>query len=360
LFLTAFGRSKWFKDVATQEQLDQIVNMIEQGLKEGGLGIGVVPGYAPGTGYKELLAVQSLAANYKVPTYWHVRSEGDVDPLSAAEAYGEVISFAAATNSHVHICHLNSTSFRDIGLAVRMIHSAKRQGLKIIVEAYPYGAASTAIGAAVLASDNLSRAGMNYESIEYRGKRLDEESFKERRAKDPGATIVSHFYELPRDQELLDMSVLFPGGIIASYSMPWLTIQTGQEMDAEVWPMSDDAFAHPRSAGTFARFLAHYVRECNAISLSDAIAKTAYLPAKLLEDSVPQMKKKGRIQAGMDADLVIFDLATVQDRATYDRPNQTSIGMRHVLVNGVFVIRDGELDINVFPGKPVRRTVLRP
>lgn len=103
--------------------------MIEQGLKEGGLGIGLVPGYAPGTGYKELLAVQTLAANYKVPTYWHVRSEGDVDPLSAAEAYGEVISFAAAIDSQVHICHLNSTSFRDIGLAVRMIGSAQRQGL---------------------------------------------------------------------------------------------------------------------------------------------------------------------------------------------------------------------------------------
>ena len=75
------------------------------------------------------------------------------------------------------------------------------------------------------------------------------------------------------------MSVLFPGG------MPWLSIQTGQEMDADTWPMPADAFAHPRSAGTFSRFLAKYVRERNAISLSDAIAKTAYLPAKLLEDS---------------------------------------------------------------------------
>ena len=238
-----------------------------------------------------------------------------------------------------------------------MIRSAQRQGLHITVEAYPYGAASTAIGAAALAPEHLSRAGLNYESIEYRGKRLNEESFKELRAKDAGATIVLHFYELPRDQELLDMSVLFPGGIIASDSMPWLSIQTGQEMDADTWPTSTDAFAHPRSAGTFARFLAKYVRERNAFSLSDAIAKTAYLPAKLLEDSLPQMKKKGRIQAGKDADVVVFDLATVQDLATYDRPNQTSVGMRHVLVNDVFVVRDGELDVNAFPGKPVRRTV---
>src|SRR5215831_8736896 len=335
LFFTAFGRSKWSSDVSTPEQLDQIVNMVEQGLKEGGLGIGVVPGYAPGTGYKELLAVQTLAANYKVPTYWHVRSEGNVDPLSAAQAYGEVISFAAATESHVHICHLNSTSFRDIGLAVRMIRSAQRQGLIITVEAYPYGAASTAIGAAALAPEHLSRAGLNYESIEYRGKRLNEESFKELRAKDPGATIVLHFYELPRDQELLDISMLFPGAIIASDSMPWLSIQTGQEMDEDTWPMPADAFAHPRSAGTFSRFLAKYVRERNIISLTDAIAKTSYLPAKLLEDSVPQMKKKGRIQAGMDADLIVFDLTTLQDRATYDLPNRMSAGMRHVLVNGV-------------------------
>jgi N-acyl-D-glutamate deacylase len=68
------------------------------------------------------------------------------------------------------------------------------------------------------------------------------------------------------------------------------------------------------------------------------------------------MKKKGRIQAGMDANLIVFDLATVQDRSTYDRPNQTSL----VLVNGAFVVRDGELDINAFPGKPVRRTVSLP
>jgi N-acyl-D-aspartate/D-glutamate deacylase len=70
------------------------------------------------------------------------------------------------------------------------------------------------------------------------------------------------------------------------------------------------------------------------------------------------MKKKGRLRAGMDADITVFDPATVQDRATYERPNQTSAGMRYVLVNGVFVVRDGELDSAAFPGRPIRRTVL--
>ena len=93
------------------------------------------------------------------------------------------------------------------------------------------------------------------------------------------------------------------------------------------------------------------------IGLSDAVAKTAYLPAKLLEETVPQLKKKGRLQAGMDADIVVFDPVTVQDRATYQRPNQTSAGMSHVLVNGTFVIRDGALDTKAFPGRAVRRVL---
>lgn len=352
-----FRLKKWPNDIATPEQVQKIVYLVEQGLKEGGLGVGVVPGYAPGSGYKELLAIHTLAARYKVPTYSHVRSEGDVDPLSAAQAYGEVLSFAAATGANVHICHLNSTSFRDMPLAVSMIHHALAQGLKVTVEAYPYGAASTGIGAKFLDPENLSRIGMTYESVEYQGKRLNESSFKELRAKNPAAIVVLHFYELPRDQKLLDMAVLFPGGIIASDAMPWLSTRTGQEINPDTWPLPEDAFAHPRSAGTFTRFLAQYVRERKLISWPDAISKTSYLPAKLLEGIVPQMKKKGRLQPGMDADVVVFDPETVQDRATYQHPNQTSVGVKHLLVNGAFVIRNGELESNAFPGRPVRRPV---
>jgi N-acyl-D-glutamate deacylase len=109
--------------------------------------------------------------------------------------------------------------------------------------------------------------------------------------------------------------------------------------------------------GTFTRFISQYVRQRHALSLVEAITKTAYLPAKLLEDSVPQMKRKGRLQVGMDADIVVFDPMSIQDRATYAQPNQTSMGMRDVLVNGTFVIRDGVLDVGAYPGRPVRRTV---
>jgi N-acyl-D-glutamate deacylase len=268
-----------------------------------------------------------------------------------------MLSFAAATGANVRICHLNSTSFRDMLLAVSMIHRALNQGLKITVEAYPYGAASTAIGAKFLDPENLSRIGMTYESVEYQGKRLNENSFKDLRSKNPWAIVVPHFYELPRDQQRLDMAVLFPGGIIASDAMPWFSTTTSQEIDINVWPLPDDAFRHPRSAGTFTRFLAQYVRDRRLVSWSDAIAKTSYLPAKLLEQTAPQMKKKARLQVGMDADITVFDPAAVQDRAAYGRPNQTSVGVKYLLVNGALVIRNGDLDTKAFPGRPVRRKV---
>ena len=350
-----FDLKKWPNEIATSEQLTTILNLTEQGLKEGGLGIGLVPGYAPGCGYKELLAEHVLARKYNVPTYSHVRSQGDKDPLSAAQAHGEMISYAAATGAHVHICHLNSTSFRTIATAVAMIQEAQKQGLKISVEAYPYGAGSTGIGAKFLDPENLARVGMSYDSIEYQGKRLNEHSFKELRVKSPGAIVVAHFYELPRDQQLLDMAVLFPDAIIASDVMPWMSTKTGREIDSNAWPLPGDAFSHPRSAGTFTRFLADYVRERKLISWPDAIAKTSYLPAKLVEESAPQMKRKGRLQVDMDADIVVFDPSTIQDRATYAQPNQTSVGVKYLLVNGTFVIRNGELDTNAFPGHPVRR-----
>lgn len=352
----AFGKfslKKWPNDIATPEQVDRIVSLTEQGLKEGGIGIGIVPGYAPGSGYKELLAIQSLAAKYGVPTYSHVRSEGDVDPLSAAQAYGETISLAAATGAHVHICHLNSTSFGDIGLAVKMIQSAQR-----LVSLLKHTHTKPPVPRSGPPSLRLRifpvRVSLTKAS-NINGIRLNKASYEALRASNPGATVVVHFYELPRDQELLDMSVLFPGGIIASDSMPWLNTKTGRPVDANVWPLPEDAFAHPRSAGTFARFLAEYVRDRRAISWSDAIPKTSYLPARYLEDAAPQMKKKGRLQVGMDADIVVFDPDTIQDWATYDRPNQTSVGMKDVFVNGVFIIRDGSIDAKALPGRPVRR-----
>jgi N-acyl-D-glutamate deacylase len=356
-FQAAFSLSNWVNNVSTAEQQTQILAQVEQGLKEGGIGIGINSGYAPGYGYKEMLAVHQLAAKYQVPTYTHIRNFSNVDPNSSVQAYGEVISFATATGSHAHICHLNSTSARDISLAVEMIRAAQEMGAKVTVEAYPFSAASTVIGSAILAPENLPRMGMSVADIEYKGQPLTQERYLDLRQNSPGEPVVFHFLRLPRDQELLDESVLFPGGIIASDAMPWADTATNQEITGDIWPLPSTAFAHPRSTATYTTFLTQWVRDRQVESLMDAIARSSYQPAKLLEESTPQMKQKGRLQVGMDADIVAFDLDGMSVRATFTEPNQPSIGMRHVLVNGTPIISEGELNTTVFPGQPVRRSV---
>jgi N-acyl-D-aspartate/D-glutamate deacylase len=111
---------------------------------------------------------------------------------------------------------------------------------------------------------------------------------------------------------------------------------------------------HPRAAGTYARVLGRYVREQKVLSLPEAIARMSLLPARRLEAVAPAMRKKGRIQPGADADLAIFDPQTVIDQATFENPARYSAGFRHVLVNGVAVVRDGNLVEGVKPGEGVR------
>ncbi len=157
----------------------------------------------------------------------------------------------------------------------------------------------------------------------------------------------------PADRDILSQSILFPGGAIASDGGTWRL--NGEELPGDSWPLPAEADSHPRSAGTFSRFLRQYVRESDAISLSDALAKTSLIPAQILEDAVPQMRRKGRLQEGMDADIVIFDPATVSDQATYETPARTSTGYAYVIVGGTPLVRDGELDTSVLPGRPIRR-----
>ncbi|WP_219465359.1 amidohydrolase family protein, partial [Nonomuraea rhizosphaerae] len=125
--------------------------------------------------------------------------------------------------------------------------------------------------------------------------------------------------------------------------------------DPLAWPLPPAAVTHPRTAGTFSRVLRRHVRETGRLTLLDAVARCSLLPARVLEEAVPAMRRKGRVQPGCDADLVVFDPETVTDRATYARSTTPSAGYEHVLVGGSFVVRSGELVLDALPGRAVRR-----
>ena len=114
---------------------------------------------------------------------------------------------------------------------------------------------------------------------------------------------------------------------------------------------------HPRGQATFSRVLGHYVREEKALDLMTALKKMTLMPAQRLEKRAPMFKDKGRIRVGADADITVFDANTIIDKATYEQPLEYSEGIRFVLVNGVPVVKDGQLLDGVFPGRAARAPI---
>lgn len=355
--------TRWTADVATDVEVAQIVALTREGIEAGGLGIGVPNGYVPGSGVKEMVALCEMAADTGRPTYTHVAFTAVDDPRSAIEAYIRIIGYAAATGAHMHICHLNSSSGTDIEQAVRILRRAQDVGLPVSTEAYPYGTSSTVISAAFLTDPQyMKRIPKGYESIRLvrDGHRFSSrEELVAAQQDDPGQLILTEFLDVDEDPEhsaMLDASVLYPGGLIASDAMPWITPE-GTFYTGTDWPLPPETSAHPRSSGTFTRFLRLWARERQAVSWMEAIAKCTLYPAQILEKSTDQARTKGRLQAGMDADVVAFDPDTVSDMATFEDMTRPAQGMRHVFVNGTPVIRDGALDTTVAPGRPVRGAI---
>lgn len=360
-FQNAQKDSNWKLEIASEDQEMKILDLVKQGLDEGGLGIGINAGYAPGYGAKEYFHLAELAAKEDVATYTHVRYASNMEPKGSFEAIQELIGNAALTGAHMHICHINSSSLKDIEATLGLVDNAKSKGINITVGAYPWGAGSTVVGAAMFSGEGWrERMGSTANNFQLGTTRMTEAELTEYQSNKPGTFIVWHFLDESNaeDLALLDKSILHPDVLIESDEMFWSLIDEQGHVETyigDAWPLPEGAFSHPRSNGTYAKILRSYVRERKIMTMSDAIKKMALMPAQTLENFVPQMKKKGRVQVGMDADLVIFDPNTIADIGTYEDPNHPAIGVKTLLVNGEIVVNDGQLVTTAAPGKPIRR-----
>ena len=314
---------------ATPEQIDRIEDHLRQEIDAGALGIGMGIQYTPGATRFEVIQMFRLAASRHLPVFTHVRSFGFLEPGSSIEAVSEVIGAAAISGASLHIVHINS-SCTSVGLeCVSLVAGARARGLDITTEAYPYLAGMTAINSALFNPGWREKLGVDYSALQLpdTGERLTKERFDVLHAA-PGDLTVLLF---SNTQEMVDAVIAEPLVMIAS----------------------DGADGHPRNAGTFARILARYVRERGSITLMDAIRKMALMPAQRLEKSTVAARRKGRLQEGADADIVVFDPAVVADRASYAAPREPSVGMKYVIVGGTVVIDQGKLIADVFLGKPL-------
>jgi N-acyl-D-glutamate deacylase len=263
----------------------------------------------------------------------------------------------------MHLCHINSTSLKDIEATLELVENAQQRDINVTVGAYPYGAASTVVGAAMFSGDGWrERMGSTAENFQLGTERMSEEQLADYQQNKPGTFIVWHFLDEsnPQDLALLDASVLHPDTLIESDEMFWMMMDAKggiENYSGDAWPLPEGVFSHPRSNGTFAKILASYVRERELMSMQEALRKMSLMPAQTLEDFVPQMKTKGRLQKGMDADIVVFDPETIAPVGTYEDPNHPAVGVQSVIVNGAVVVDGGELRLDAAPGQPIRRAV---
>ena len=320
--------------VASEAEIAEIRRGIETGLAAGALGVGMGLQYTPAASEYEVLEAFRAAAKYHAPVFVHVRSFGARDPGSSVGAFMEVIAAAAITGAPLHIVHLNSMSLESTPKTLAMVKDARAHGVDVTTEAYPYIAGMTEITSALL-DQYANGPDSNFAKLMQvsTGQRLTRATFAA--ARQAGGMVIL-FLNTP---EMEAMAITSPLTAIAS--------------DGEI----ENGKGHPRTAGTNARTLAHYVRETKQLTLVEALRKMTLMPAQRLEKLAPVFANKGRIKVGADADIAVFDPATVADRSTYQQPALPSVGFKYVLVNGAPVVMNGAVRDGVFPGRGQRAPI---
>jgi N-acyl-D-aspartate/D-glutamate deacylase len=313
--------------VASAEERKAIEDAVKKKLEEGALGVGLHAEFAPLMTTQETLAQFELAARWRRPIFVHLRRPGN----KAMESLQEVVSDAFVTGASLQVVHIAATAGRRSPEVFRFVEMARARGLDITMETYPYTAGAGFIESGMFDPGWQENRGITYSDLLWlpTGERLTKESFEHYRKQ--GGLVVMFIVT----EDMIRAGLANPQMMIASDGR----ITNGQ--------------GHPRGAGTYVRLLGKYVREDGALTLMDAIRKSSLMPAQRIESFSPQMRQKGRIKVGADADISVFDPNHVSDKATFENPAQYSAGFRYVMVEGTFVVRDGKLQEGVVPGRAI-------
>jgi N-acyl-D-amino-acid deacylase len=372
----------------TAEELTRMEELVRQAMQEGALGIASSLIYAPGfyADTDELIALTRAAAEYGGMYISHMRSEGN-GLLGAVE---ELITIATEAGVPAEIYHLKAggmDNWPKVDQVIARVEEARAEGLRITADMYTYTAGSTGLDAAmppwvqeggyddwaerlrnpeiragvaremVTPTDeweNLMRAAgpdgtllvgfMNPDLRAYAGRTLAEVA--EERGTSPQETAMDLVIEDGSRVQVVYF-LMSEENVMKQIALPWVSFDSDAGSMAPEPPFSNFS-THPRAYGNFARLLGKYVREEQVIPLEEAVRKLTSFPAGNIG-----IERRGSLEPGFFADVVIFDPETISDHATYEDPHQYATGMVHVFVNGTQVLADGE-HTGALPGQVVR------
>ncbi|MDO8795563.1 MAG: amidohydrolase family protein [Vicinamibacterales bacterium] len=310
---------------ASDAQMAAMELILREGLAQGAVAMGFGSAYTPGAPMSEIERMFRLAASGGVSAHIHMR--GGLAGLR------ETITAAAAAGARLHIVHVNSSAGNQIDGFLAAIQAARDAGQDVTTEAYPYGAGMTEIQSAPF-DDWATWPDERFaqHQLVATGERLTRQTFAA--ARKAGGTVITH----GRPEQQTRAAIVSPLAMIASDGF----IENGR--------------GHPRTSGTYAKVLGRYVRDEGVVTLMHALGRMTLEPARRLERRTPAMANKGRVRVGADADLTIFDPATVIDRATYEDASLPSAGIPYVVVGGQVVVDRGQVT-KARPGRAVRAPV---
>jgi N-acyl-D-aspartate/D-glutamate deacylase len=306
----------------TAVQLEEMEERIREGLAEGAVAVGFGSAYTPGAEMAEIERMMSVAAELGASSHIHIRNG-----LSGLDS---TIASAVRVGAPLHVVHLNSSAGAEIDAFIEAVRAARNSGHDVTTEVYPYGAGMTEIQSALFDDwRDWPEERFQQHQLVSTGERMTRATFE--RARQEGGTVIIH----GRTEDMTRTAVASPLTMIASDGF----IENGR--------------GHPRTSGSYSKVLGRYVREAELMPLMEALAKMTIHPARRLEARVPDMAAKGRIAAGVDADLVVFDPNTVVDRATYVDATLPPDGIPFVIVGGDVVVDRGALT-EARPGRAIR------